>query len=130
VIVVDTAVVVEALIGRPRNEALLDRLRAEDELHAPHLIDLEFLQVLRSLVLAGQINVDRAGDARTDFHDLRITRYPHEPLADRIWELRDNMPAYDAAFVALAEALDGVLITTDRRLSRATGHSARIETID
>jgi predicted nucleic acid-binding protein len=127
VIVVDTAAVVETLVARPSDPGLVERLAEEDELHAPHLIDVEFLQVMRSLVIAAQLSADRAGDARTDYEDLRLVRYPHEPLADRIWELRDNLTGYGAAFVALAEALSATLVTTDARLARSSGHDAQIE---
>jgi predicted nucleic acid-binding protein len=130
VIVVDTAVIIDALVAVPRRAHVLARLSAEAELHAPHLIDLEFLQVLRSLVLAGALTADRAGDARVDYEELRIVRYPHQPLGDRIWELRDNVTAYDAAFVALAEILDAPLVTTDRRLARSSGHRAQIDLVD
>ena len=67
---------------------------------------------------------DRAADARTDFRDLALVRYPHEELADRIWDLRHNLTAYDAAFVALAEALDAPLLTCDGKLAAAPGHGA------
>jgi predicted nucleic acid-binding protein len=130
VIVVDTAAVVDVLVGRPPNVALRDRLSPEQDLHAPHLIDVEFLQVLRSLVIAGELSADRAGDARTDYEDLRIARYPNQALADRVWELRHNLTAYDAAFVALAEALDAPLVTTDARLARSSAHAARIDPIE
>ena len=95
----------------------------DGELDAPHLIDIEVLHALRGLVRAGKVTADRAADARTDLADLAITRYGHEPVADRIWALRDNLTAYDAASVALAEALDATLITCDARLARAPGVS-------
>jgi predicted nucleic acid-binding protein len=69
---------------------------------------------------------DRAEDVRTDFAELAITRYGHEPLADRIWALRETLSAYDAAFLALAEALEAPLITCDARLSRAPGVTAEL----
>jgi predicted nucleic acid-binding protein len=126
-LVVDTSAVVAALVGRGTGrDAVMGRLADDGDLHAPHLLDVEFLQTLRSLVRAGQLSVDRATDARTDFADLKIRRYPHEPLADRIWELRDNLTAYDAAFVALAEALDVPLVTCDARLAGAPGIVAEI----
>ena len=73
------------------------------------------------------ISEDRAADARTDFSDLAIVRYPHVSLADRMWELRNNVTAYDAAFIALAEALGVPLVTCDTRLARAPGHAAIVE---
>ncbi len=85
-------------------------------------------QVLRRLVAQGLLSVDRAGDARADYADLAVVRYPHVPFLDRIWELRASLTAYDAAFVALSEALGAPLITTDARLAAAVSHRAHVET--
>ena len=126
-LVVDTSAVVAALVARPPNQALVDRLRVDGDLHAPHLLDVELLHALRRLVLAGQLSEDRAADVRTDFADLTVVRYGHTALADRVWELRHNLTAYDATFVALAEALDAPLVTCDARLARAPGSSAVVE---
>ena len=126
-LVVDTSAVVAALVARPPNQALVDRLRADGDLHAPHLLDVELLHALRRLVLAGQLSEDRAGDARADFTDLTVVRYGHAPLADRTWALGNDLTAYDATFVALAEALDVPLVTCDARLAGAPGSSAVIE---
>jgi len=127
VIVVDTSAVIAALAGRPPIEGLSARLRSDADIHAPHLIDVEFLHALRQLVAGRKLTEDRAADARSDFADLPIVRYPHHPLADRMWELRRNLTAYDAAFIALAEALGVSLITCDGRLARTGGHQARVE---
>jgi predicted nucleic acid-binding protein len=127
VLVVDTSAVVAALVARPPNQALVDRLRADGDLHAPHLLDVELLHTLRRLVLAGHLGEDRAADARADFADLTVVRYGHAPLADRAWELRHNLTAYDATFVALAEALGVPLVTCDARLAGAPGSSAAVE---
>ena len=126
-IVVDTSAVIAALAGRPSPEGLVERLRADGDLHAPHLIDIEVLHALRGLVERRELTGDSAQDVRSDFADLRITRYPHEPLADRIWALRKNVTAYDAAFVALGEALAVPLVTCDGRLARAPGLEVRLE---
>lgn len=126
-IVVDTSAVLDALVASPRHEELAKRLAGEDDLHAPHLIDVEFLHVVRRLVIVGELSVERAADARLDFADLTMMRYPHHPLADRMWQLRHNLTAYDAAFIALSEALDAPLVTTDARLAAGPGHNARIE---
>ncbi len=126
-LVVDTSAVVAALVARPPNQALVDRLRVDGDLHAPHLLDVELLHALRRLVLAGQLSEDRAADARTDVADLTVVRYGHGALADRTWELRHNLTAYDATFIALAEALDAPLVTCDARLARAPGSSAVVE---
>jgi predicted nucleic acid-binding protein len=119
VIVVDTSAVLAVLAGRTPDGALVQRLTDDGDLHAPHLIDIEILQALRGLVRGGKLSLDRADDVRTDVADLTITRYGHEPLADRVWALRDNLTAYDAVFVALSEALEVPLITCDARLVAA-----------
>ncbi len=126
-IVVDTSAVIGVLAGQPRVARLVDRVINDGDLHAPHLIDVEFQHALRRLVVAGAINDDRAADARMDFGNLTIVRYPHVSLADRMWELRHNVTAYDAAFLALAEALGAPLVTCDARLAREPGHAASVE---
>ena len=126
-IVVDTSAVIGVLAGQPRVARLVDRVINDGDLHAPHLIDVEFQHALRRLVVAGAINDDRAADARMDFANLTIVRYPHVSLADRMWELRHNVTASDAAFLALAEALGAPLVTCDARLARAPGHAASVE---
>ncbi len=126
-IVVDTSAVIGVLAGQPRVARLIERLINDGDLHAPHLIDVEFQHALRRLVVAGAINDDRAADARMDFAHLTIVRYPHVSLADRMWELRHNVTAYDAAFLTLAEALGAPLVTCDARLARAPGHAASVE---
>jgi predicted nucleic acid-binding protein len=127
VLVVDTSAVIGALVGRPPRDAVIERLATDNDLSAPHLLDVEFLHALRRLALGGQLSEDRAADARGDFADLAITRYEHTVLADRIWRLRHGLTAYDAAFVALAELLDVPLVTCDARLARAPGHHATVE---
>ena len=126
-IIVDTSAVVAALIGRPPDKRLVDRLAVDGDLHAPHLLDVELLHALRRLVKGGQLSDDRAADARSDFADLPIVRYDHIALADRSWALRHDLTAYDATFVALAELLDLPLVTCDARLAHAPGHHAAIE---
>ncbi len=126
-IVVDTSAVLGVLAGRPAAPGLIDRVRSDGDLHAPHLLDVEFQHALRRLVVGRAISEDRAADVRTDFSDLSIVRYPHVSLADRMWELRNNVTAYDAAFIALAEVLAIPLVTCDARLARAPGHAALVE---
>jgi predicted nucleic acid-binding protein len=82
---------------------------------------------LRRMTIGGAIAEDRAADVRRDFADLALVRYPHEPLSERVWELRHNLTAYDATFVALAEALGVPLVTCDARLASAPGHAASVE---
>ena len=129
-LVVDTSAILDAIAGVEPSPGLIARLSADGELHAPHLIDVEILHALLGMTMRGEITDDRAADARTDFADAALRRYPHEPLSDRIWELRHNLSAYDAAFVALAEALDAPLITCDGGLASASGHEARVELFD
>lgn len=126
--VVDASAALEVLLRTPAAPAIEERLFAGAQtLHAPHLIDLEIAQVLRRYALAGQITPDRGRTALADFADFPIHRYPHDILLPRIWELRHNLTAYDAAYVALAEALGTPLFTCDERLAGAAGHRARIE---
>lgn len=124
---IDTSAVVAALVGRPTDHRLVDRLGDDGDLHAPHLLDVELLHALRRLVRAGQLTQERAADARADFAELTVARYGHQPLADRAWDLRDSLTADDATFVALAEALEVPLVTCDARLARASGHRAAVE---
>jgi len=129
-LVVDTSAVLEVLAAREPVAGLVERLARDGDLHAPHLIDVEFLHALRRLVMNRSISDDRASDARGDFADLALTRYPHHRLSDRIWELRHNLTAYDAVFVALAEALRVPLVTCDARVASASVHMAEIELFD
>src|SRR5690242_13548069 len=104
------------------------RLFADREtLHAPHLLDIEVAQVVRRYAGAGEIDPSRGRAVLADLVDFPIRRYPHGVLLPRVWELRNNLTAYDAVYVALAEALEAPLLTRDRRLAAATGHHARIE---
>lgn len=129
-LVVDSSAVLEALAARDPSPELAERLADDGDLHAPHLIDTEVLHALRRLLRRRQISPERAYDARMDFAELTLVRHPHEPLNDRVWELRENLTAYDATFVALAEAFDVPLVTCDARLATAPGHRALIEVYD
>lgn len=126
-IVVDASAALEVLLRTPAAAAVEERLFARGEtLHAPHLIDVEIAQVLRRYALAGEIGPERGAAALADLADLPLRRYPHDLLIARVWELRDGLSAYDAVYVALAEALEAPLLTRDKRLARAAGHGARI----
>ena len=126
-IVVDTSVVVDALVGRPPNRALLERLAVDGDLHAPCMLDLEVTGALRRLVESGQISPDRADDARRDFAELAVLRYTATPLLERVWTLLPALAPAEASFIALAELLDAPLVTTDPSLAVATGHAAQVE---
>jgi predicted nucleic acid-binding protein len=101
---------------------------ANETLHAPHLIDLEIAQVLRRYVRTSIISADRGTEALADLIDFPLTRYPHNVLLLRIWQMRHGLTAYEAAYLALAEALDAPLITSDRALAKAGSH-VRVEVI-
>lgn len=129
-IVLDASVVLDVLLRTPAVAHLEERLFDPTQtLHVPHLIDVEVTQVLRRYALSGEAGPERCHMALTDLMDLPLTRYPHDFLLSRVWELRNNLTAYDAVYVALAEALDAPLVTRDQRLSKAPGHRARIELV-
>jgi predicted nucleic acid-binding protein len=128
VIVLDASAAVDWLLQTSIGQRIEKRIFAHGEsLHAPHLIDLEVTQVLRRLVRDRTISERRADEAMEDLLDVRIARYPHDVLLPRIWGLRHNLSAYDAAYVVLAEKLGATLITRDGRLAGAAGHAAKIE---
>ena len=105
---------VEALIGSEVADELLDALTGD--VHAPHLLDVEVLSVLRGLLLGGKLVPAVAEEVRRDHFAFAINRYEVSPLADRIWQLRHQYTSYDAAYLALAEALDAPLHTCDAKL--------------
>lgn len=129
-IVVDASAALELILRSPASKDLRVRLLlAGDELHAPHLIDLEILQVIRRMVRIRALSVDVAAQVVDAWSSLEVVRYPHIQFADRVFQLRDNFTAYDAAYIALAEALDAPLVTHDAKFQKAGGHQARIELI-
>jgi predicted nucleic acid-binding protein len=128
VIVLDSAAAVDYLVGDRFTaewvEAQLDAGRWD--IHAPHLVDVEVVGTVRRIAARGELPATRAADAIDTLALLTLVRYPHVQLMQRMWQLRDTVAAPDAAFVALAEALDAPLVTTDRRLARSHGHNASI----
>lgn len=127
-IVLDASAVIEILLRPERHRPLLDRvLDPGQSLVAPHILDLEVAQVLRRYTSGREISASRAEAAFEDYRGLRIGRYPHTPLLSRIWGLRNNCTAYDAASIALAEALDCPLLTCDTALAIVPGHRATID---
>ena len=116
---VDASALLEVLLNTSAGTGIADRLFAAGEtLHAPHLLDLEVAQVLRRYTASGEMDPRRGLQALEDLADLPLVRYPHDVFLSRIWELRDNLTAYDAAYVALAETLGA-------RLSPATAKPRR-----
>jgi len=127
-IVLDASAAVDWLLQTSAGRRIENRIYSRNEtLHAPHLLDLEVTQVLRRLLREDVVPAKRADEAVRDLLDLRIARYPHLVLLPRIWQLRHNFSAYDAAYIVLAEKLGAPLITRDRRLASASGHAAVIE---
>lgn len=125
-IVVDSAAVVDALTAVEGSDDLRAEI-ADEDLHAPTLLDFEVVSALRGLTLRGHVSPARARDALTDFDALPIQRWPSAaPLRLRAFNLRDNLSAYDAAYVVLAEALQCPVLTRDTRLARSSGHSVEI----
>jgi predicted nucleic acid-binding protein len=130
VIVLDASCVVELLLRTQMGDLVAERIAPPVEsLHAPHLLDIEVLHTLRRYALKGQLTAERADQAVDDLTDLGLERYSHDVLARRIWELRGNATAYDAAYLALAEALGSPLLTCDTRLREIPGVRARVEVL-
>jgi predicted nucleic acid-binding protein len=128
-LVLEASAALAAFLGTGVNSTSI-RVRIEapgESLHAPQLLDVELLHALRGLVLRGDVSRARDEEVREDFASLRWSRYSHVAFLDRIWELKDNLTAYDATYVALAEALSAPLVTTDARLARAPGIRADVE---
>ena len=129
-IIVDASAILEVLLRTPAAAAIEKRLFAKGQtLHAPHLIDVEVAQVLRRYAIAGEVEPERCRMALTDLTDFPLARYPHDILLPRVWDLRNNLTAYDAVYVALAEVLEAPLLTRDQRLANAPEHNAQIEFI-
>jgi predicted nucleic acid-binding protein len=129
-IVLDASAALEWLLRTPTGMRVEARIFARTEsLHAPHLIDLEVAQALRRYLLAHAITAARARVALRDLTDVPLARYRHDLFLLRVWDLRDNLTSYDAAYVALAEALGAPLVTCDRKLASAAIHQARVEVI-
>lgn len=130
IVVADASAIVDILIGARNAPALRGRLFNRDvEVHAPHLLDIEVMHAIRRRFRIGETSTERAQQAISSFQILPIERHSHEILLDRIWQLRENLAAYDAAYVALAQILDTVVITTDPRLARAPGMSRYIHVV-
>ena len=129
-IVVDASALLEFLLQTSVGIRVESRLfGTDDELHAPHLVDVEVAQGLRRLVRTGEVSSVRAAEAIADLCDLDLHRHAHVDLLDRAWRLRDNVSVYDAVYVALAEAIDAPVVTCDKPLAKTPGHRARIEAI-
>ncbi|CAN5166778.1 PIN domain-containing protein [soil metagenome] len=130
-IVLDASAALDWLLRRaaaPAVEAVITE--PAQSIHLPHLWAVEIAQVLRRLTNSGTISPARARQALDAAADLAAARYEHEPLLPRVWELRANLTAYDAVYVALAEALDATLVTSDARIAGAPGLRATVQVLD
>lgn len=127
-IVLDASAVVDWLLQTPAGQRIEQRIYARnDTLHTVYLLDVEFAQVLRRLVREGTLARQRAEEAIEDLIAVRVAPYAPGLLLNRIWQLRQNLSAYDAAYVALAEELKAPLITRDQKIAAAPGHKATVE---
>ena len=129
-IVLDASAAIEFLLNTALGERVGDRVsQAGETLHAPHLLDVEVLHVVRRLHASGTLGERRANQVLDDLSDLAVTRYAHSELIARAWTMRATLSAYDAMYVALAEALDATVLTCDGRLARSHGHRAEVEVV-
>jgi predicted nucleic acid-binding protein len=127
VIVLDASAAVALLVEQAEPaEWVADQLAGQENVGAPHLIDLEVLSALRRLVGRRELPLAKVGEALEGLSELGIVRYNLAGLLERIWQLRDRMTPYDAAYVVLSETLGVPLVTVDRRLGRTSGHRAAI----
>ena len=120
-VVIDASAVVAALVDGGPDGRWAELELAEESLAAPHLMPVEAANILRRAVVAGDLSADVAALAHDDLVQLRVELFPYEPHAHRVWQLRDNLTAYDAWYVSVAEALDAPLVTLDARIARAPG---------
>lgn len=127
-IVMDASVLGPLLLDEEAEQKVRPRIQ-EDELVAPELVDIEVTALLRKRHRAKLLTQKRASQALADLHDLPVKRIPHRALLGRMWELRDNVTAYDAAYVAVAELYDATVLTADNRLANASGPRCRFEVL-
>jgi len=128
-LVVDASCLCEVLIGGPGAEAIRQRLAADGDHAAPHIVDVEVFGVIRREHLRGRLDRTEAAQAVEDLQTWPGERFGHRLLLSRAWQLRDTVRGWDAMYVALAEALDAVLVTTDGRLAAASGPTCHIEAV-
>ncbi len=130
-IVVDSSVVVDLILNiEPYFDKISERILNESpNLFAPYLLDAEVTQILRKFTLNGKITTSRANTAIEDYKDLPITRYPHLPLLNRAFELRNNLTVYDALYLTLAEALEVSLLTRDNSFAKVSKVKSEVQII-
>lgn len=128
-LVLDASTLYEVVADTPHKAIVLQRLEADPDHAAPHVIDVEVMNIVRDHLLRGLLDRTAANQAIEDLHDWPGERFGHRVLLSRAWQLRDNVRGWDAFYVALAEALGATLITSDARLGRATGPECNIEVV-
>lgn len=126
-IVIDASAMIELLLDTEIGREVGGRVFAENSRHAPHLLDIEVAQVMRRYVSSNQVKRPRGLEALEDLSEFPLTRHAHTFLLERVFALRQNLSAYDAVYVALAEALGATLLTCDRGLARAPRLHAKVE---
>lgn len=128
-IVLDASAAADVILKvEPKASRIRERMgNSEGGIHVPHIFEIEVLSTLRRHFFSGDLSEEREAEALHDLSTMTLTRHPHTPFIERIWELKENVTAYDAAYIALSETLDAPLITSDGRLARSSGHRARIE---
>ena len=128
-LVVDASCLYEVVTSTARAEAIRERLAADDDQFAPHVVDVEVFGIIRRHHLAGHLDATAANQAVDDLRDWPGQRVGHRPLLERAWELRASVRGWDAMYVALAEASGAVLLTLDRRLTTAAGPTCRFDLV-
>ena len=128
-LVVDASCLFEVVADTPRAAEIAERLRADRDHAAPHVVDVEVFGVIRAQYLRGSLDGTAAGQAIADLRDWPGERIGHQWLIERAWELRDSVRGWDAFYVALAEAFEATLVTLDSRLARAHGSRCRVEVL-
>lgn len=126
-LIVDASCLFEVVAGTARSETIRQRLAQDEDQAAPHVIDVEVMNVVRDQYLRGKLDGTSARQAVADLRDWPGERFGHRPLLDRAWELRDSVRGWDAFYVALAEVMQATLLTMDRRLARAHGPTCVVE---
>jgi predicted nucleic acid-binding protein len=127
VIVVDASCLYEVVTNTARSEQVRTRMLSDPDHAAPHIVDIEVFSIIRREELGGALDTTRATLALDQLHNWPGERFPHRALLQRAWDLRHTVRGWDAAYVALAEALDATLVTFDERLVRAVGPRCPIE---
>ena len=128
-LVVDASCLYEVVAGTPHAEPVRERLTADDDHAAPHVVDVEVMNIIRRHHMVGWLDGTAADQAIDDLRDWGGERFGHRSLIDRAWALRHNVRGWDAFYVALAEALQATLITRDGRLGRVRGLACEVEIV-